>query len=203
MEKHRISCCVLIKYVHLRGFGFVLPIEELWQGSAFNGMNTGGKEVLMRTHRSNTSELLQHFWLFDTCHVPSRAETTVDFHFHLNWLLGVSFFLLFTSLESDYCQCFFPLPVVIEPGSVARYNNVMSLLRHIVLVKVRAFHRFTLHTRRAFLLLLFQHKHTLKMTFGFAVLTVVISCTFTNCLTLPVVSMDSSSCSSDEITKEW
>lgn len=49
----------------------------------------------------------------------------------------------------------FSLPVVIEPGGVARYNDVMGLLRHVVLVKVRAFYRFTLHTRGAFLLLLF------------------------------------------------
>lgn len=42
----------------------------------------------------------------------------------------------------------------------------MGLLSHIVLVKVRAFHRFTLHTRRSFLLLLFQRKHTLKTIHG-------------------------------------
>lgn len=39
-------CCVLIKYIHLRGLGFVLPIEELWQGSALNSVNTGGKHIL-------------------------------------------------------------------------------------------------------------------------------------------------------------
>ncbi len=41
-----ILCRVQIRYLHLRGFGFVLPIEELWQGSALNGMNTGGEAIM-------------------------------------------------------------------------------------------------------------------------------------------------------------
>lgn len=81
-----------------------------------------------------------------------------------------------TSLKSDHCPfvvVFFFLfsPVVVEPGSVARYNNVMSLLSHVVLVKVRALHRFTLHTRGALLLLLFSHKHAVKMIYRCTVLT--------------------------------
>lgn len=48
------------------------------------------------------------------------------------------------------------LPVVVEPGGVARYDNVVGLLGHVVLVKVGAFHWFTLHTRGAFFLLLFK-----------------------------------------------
>lgn len=78
---------VLIKYVHLRGFGFVLPIEELWQGSALNGMNTWGKEVGLdedsdKIHLNylNTFDFLSQV----TSYVLSRAETIVDFHFHQN-----------------------------------------------------------------------------------------------------------------------
>lgn len=47
----------------------------------------------------------------------------------------------------------------------------MSLLSHVVLVKVRALHRFTLHTRGALLLLLFSHKHAVKMIYRCTVLT--------------------------------
>ena len=58
-------------------------------------------------------------------------------------------------------------PVVVEPGSVAGYDDVMSLLGHVVLVEVRAFHWFTLHAWRAFLLLLLEHKRTLMLIYSF------------------------------------
>lgn len=49
---------VVIKYLHLRGFGFVFSIEELWQGSALNGMNTREKNSYntVRTNSWDTSE---------------------------------------------------------------------------------------------------------------------------------------------------
>lgn len=31
--------------IHLGGFGFVFPIEELWKGSTLNGMNAAVKET--------------------------------------------------------------------------------------------------------------------------------------------------------------
>jgi len=37
-------CYAPIKYLHLRGFGFVLSIEKLRQGSTLDGMNTAGKK---------------------------------------------------------------------------------------------------------------------------------------------------------------
>lgn len=50
------------------------------------------------------------------------------------------------------------LPVVVKPGSVTWYDDVMCLLRHVVFVKVRAFDRFPLNTRGALFLLLREHK---------------------------------------------
>lgn len=62
-----------------------------------------------------------------------------------------------TTLSS---RCWNPvLPIVVEPGGVARDDDVMSLLGHVVLVEVGAFHWFPLHARRALLLLLPGHKH--------------------------------------------
>lgn len=96
-------------YVHFWCFGFVLPVEELWEGSAFNRVNAGGKQSTGMKH--------------------------------------------ICSAAGFFCDSVLS-PVVIEPGSVARYNDVMGLLGHVVLVEVGAFYRLTLQTRGTFLLLL-------------------------------------------------
>lgn len=36
--------CALVTYLHLGGFGLVLSIEELWQSSALDGVNTEEKQ---------------------------------------------------------------------------------------------------------------------------------------------------------------
>lgn len=92
------------------------------------------------------------------------------------------------------------VPVVVEPGSVAWYDDVVGLLSHVVLMKVWALHRFTLHTGRAFLLFLFEHTSIWVNPLYFILRVLVLfSLLMTN--TFPVVSIDSSSCSSAQITQ--
>lgn len=172
------SRLILVKYLHLRSFGFVLSIEKLWQGSALNGMNTGGK-TMFKVQEYITTHCDSLSWI-----PPSGLFST-----HLNTT---------NTLSRKQNQIF--SPVVIKPGSVARYNDVVGLLSYVVLMKVWAFHGFTLHARRALLLLL--QKHTVREMRGLTVLTIMSSCPISDHLTLPVVSMDSSSCSSVKIAKE-
>lgn len=54
----------------------------------------------------------------------------------------------------------FKLPVVVEPGSVAGNYDMVSLFRHVILVQVRTFYRFTLNAWGTLLFLLQTHKQT-------------------------------------------
>lgn len=79
-----------------------------------------------------------------------RSNTTscgAAFHFN-------EFTFLFLILFSHGKKTFLFLPVIVKPGCVARNDDVMGLLSHVVLVEVWAFHWLALHTRGAFLLFL-------------------------------------------------
>lgn len=81
--------------------------------------------------------------------LKSSNTTSCGAAFHFN-----EFTFLFLIQFSHGKKAFLFLPVIVKPGCVARNDDVMGLLSHIVLVEVWAFHWLALHTRGAFLLFL-------------------------------------------------
>lgn len=85
-------------YSHLRGFGFVLAIEKLWEGSALNSMDTGKERTRLTYSRlaipfKNIS--LEQGWATGSSHprinIPSQGIVEYTrFNFILSFLLVMS-----------------------------------------------------------------------------------------------------------------
>ena len=106
-----ISCCVQIKYSHLRGFGFVLPVKKLWQSSALNGMNTVGEisttlwRLTAETHLNDslltfwvTSHALWCYWCYWCSFYPHRMISPTGSRIFLYFFLYKIYYIIYIIL---------------------------------------------------------------------------------------------------------